>query len=62
MHLHYASYLLDFTLSWEEGISCVEFSKDAAQTPHIYGHAVGVTQDDFRRAIETTLDVGVNWW
>lgn len=59
-HLHYASYLLHFTLSREEGIACVEFSKDAAQTPHVNGHAVGVTQDDLRRAIETTLDVGVN--
>lgn len=60
-HLHDAGYLLHFTLSWEEGIACVEFGKDAAQAPHVNGHAVRVTQDDLWRAVEATLDVGVNW-
>lgn len=59
-HLHDAGYLLYFTLSREEGIACVEFGKDAAQAPHVNGHAVRVTQDDLRRAVEATLDVGVN--
>lgn len=59
-HLHDASDLLHFTLPREEGIACVEFGKDAAQAPHVNGHAVRVTQDDLRRAVEATLDVGVN--
>lgn len=59
-YLHYASYLLHFTLSWKDRITCVEFSKDAAQTPHVNGHAVGVTQNDLWRAVEATLDVGVH--
>lgn len=59
-YLHYASDLLHFALSWEERIARVEFSKDAAQTPHVNGHAVGVTQDDLWRAVEATLDVGVH--
>lgn len=59
-YLHYASYLLHFTLSWEERIACVQFSKDATKTPHVNGHAVGMTEDDLWRAIEATLDVGVH--
>lgn len=59
-HLHYAGDLLHFALSWKERIACVEFSKDATQTPHVDGHAVGVTQDNLRRAVEATLDVGVH--
>lgn len=59
-YLHYASYLLHFALSWEERIACVQFSKDAAQTPHVNGHAVGVTKDDLWRAVEATLDVRVH--
>lgn len=59
-YLQYASYLLNFTLSWKERIACVELSKDAAQTPHVNSHAVGVTQDDLWRTIEAALDVGVH--
>lgn len=59
-YLHNASYLLHFALPWEERIACVEFGKDATQTPHVNGHAVGVTQDDLWRAVEATLNVGVH--
>ena len=60
LYLHDASYLLCLALSWEQRIACVELSKDATQTPHVDGHAVGVPQDDLWRAVEATLDVGVN--
>lgn len=60
-YLHYASNLLHFTLSWEERIACVELGKDAAQTPHVNGHAVGVAQDHLWGAVEAALDVGVHW-
>lgn len=59
-YLHDAGYLLHLALSWEDRIACVEFGKDATQTPHVNGHAVGVTQDDLWRAVEATLDVGVH--
>ena len=59
-YLHYAGYLLHFTLSWKDRIARVEFSEDATQTPHVNGHAVGVTQDDLWRAVEAALDVGVH--
>lgn len=59
-NLHDAGYLLHLTLSWEERIARVEFSQNAAQTPHINGHAVVVTQDNFWRAVEAALDVGVH--
>lgn len=60
-HLHYARHLLHFTLSWKERVAGVELSEDAAQTPHVDGHAVRVAQYDLRRAIEATLDVGVHY-
>lgn len=60
-YLHYASYLLHLALSWEERVACVELGQDAAQTPHVDGHAVWVTQDHLRRPVEATLDVGVHW-
>lgn len=59
-YLHYASYLLHLALSREERVAGVEFTEDATQTPHVDGHAVGVTQDDLWRAVEATLDVGVD--
>lgn len=60
-YLHYASYLLHLALSWEERVACVELGQYAAQTPHVDGHAVWVTQDHLRRPVEATLDVGVHW-
>lgn len=61
-HLHDAGYLLHLTLSWEERVAGVELGKDAAQTPHVDGHTVRVTQDDLWGAVEATLDVGVHCW
>lgn len=60
LYLHYASYLLHLALSWEKRVACVELGQDAAQTPHVDGHAVWVTQDHLRRPVEATLDVGVH--
>lgn len=59
-YLHNAGDLLHFALPWEDRIACVEFSKDATQTPHVDGHAVRVTQDDLWGAVEATLNVGVH--
>lgn len=59
-YLHYACYLLHFTLPWEQRIACVEFSQNAAQTPHVNCHVVGLTQDDLWGAVEAALNVCVD--
>lgn len=61
-YLHDAGYLLHLALPWEERVAGVELGQDAAQTPHVDGHAVRVTQDDLWGAVEATLDVGVHCW
>lgn len=60
LYLHDAGDLLHLTLPREERVAGVELGQDAAQTPHVDGHAVRVTQDDLRGAVEATLDVGVH--
>lgn len=58
--LHDAGDLLDLALPREKRVSRVKLGQDAAQAPHVYGHAVRVAQDHLRRAVETALDVRVH--
>ena len=61
MYLHDAGDLLHLALPREEREAGVELSHDAAQAPHVDGHAVGVAQNHLWGAVETTLDVGVDY-
>ena len=46
--------------SMMEGVAGQELGQDAAQAPHVDGHAVPGTQDDLRGPVEPWLDVGVD--
>lgn len=59
-HLHDTGDLLHFTLSWEEGIASVQLCQNAAQAPHVYGHAVRVAQNHLWWAVEAALNVSVH--
>ena len=60
-YLHNTCKLFHFILPREEGVPGVELCQDAPETPHVNRHAVLMTQDDLRRAVEAALDVSVHW-
>lgn len=59
-HLHDTGKLLLFILSGENRIPSEEFGQDTAHTPHVDGHTVRHAKNDFRGAIEPTLNVRVH--
>lgn len=59
LDLHNATELLLFIFAREEWVSCIELGEDTSQTPHIDSHVVRHAKNNFRRTVETALDVGV---
>ena len=47
-----AGELVALVLSGQEGVAGQELGQDAAQAPHVDGHAVPGTQDDLRGPVE----------
>jgi len=58
--LNYTGELISLVLATEEGISGQEFGQNAAKAPHVDGHAIPSSDDDFRRTVEAGLDVRVD--
>ena len=50
-----------FVFAGEEGVAYRQLVEDAAEGPHVDGRRVGDTQHDFRRAVESALDVRVDF-
>lgn len=59
-HFHYTSQLFLFVLTRENGVSSQELGKNTTNTPHIYRHAIGHSQNDLGRTIESRLNVGIH--
>ena len=59
-HLHDAGHLLGLALPGEQGPPGVELGQDAAQAPHVDGHAVRLAKDHLGGAVEPALNVGVH--
>ena len=59
-NLHDTRELLLFVFSREYRIACEQFGQYTSHTPHIDGHAIRHAQNDFRRTVETTLDISVH--
>lgn len=60
-HLHDARQLLLLVLAWKDRHASVQLGEDAAETPHIDGHGVADAEDDLGRAVESGLDVRVDF-
>lgn len=58
-YFHDARKLLSLVLTRKDRVAGQQFSKDAAKRPHVYWHTIGHPKNDFRRAVEARLDVGV---
>lgn len=58
--LHDASKLLLLVLTREDGISSPKLCENATERPHIDAQAIAAAKNDFRTAVETRLDVGVD--
>lgn len=59
--LHDARQLLLLVFAREDRESCIELGEDATQTPHVDSHVIVHAQDDFRRPIETTLNISIDY-
>ena len=59
-NLHDTRQLLLLIFTREDGKAGVQLSKDATQTPHVDGHMIIHAKDDFGRAIEATLNIGID--
>jgi hypothetical protein len=53
--------LLLLVLTREDGEASVQLGQDATKTPHVDSHVIVHAKNDFRRAVETTLDVCVHY-
>jgi len=58
--LHDTRQLLLLVFAREDRESCIELGEDATQTPHVDSHVIVHAQDDFRRPIETTLNISID--
>ena len=58
--LHDAGQLVALVLARQQGKARHQLGQDAAQAPHVDGHAVARAQDHFRRTVEARLDVRVH--
>lgn len=58
--LHDARKLFLFILTREDWISREKLRQDTSQTPHVNWQSIGHAQDDFRRPVETRLNVGID--
>jgi hypothetical protein len=58
--LHKHLHLFLFIFSGEERVPHEHFGHDAAETPHVDWHGVGQAKYDLRRAVEATLNIGVD--
>ena len=56
---HDAGELLLLVFAGEDGVAGEELGEDATETPHVDGEAVAHAQNDFRRAVEAGLNVGI---
>lgn len=59
--LHDTGQLLLFVLSRKYGETCVQFRQNATQTPHINCHVIIHTKNYFRRSIEPTLNISIDF-
>ena len=60
-HFHNTRKLLLFVFPREDRKTGVKFSQNATKTPHVNCHMIVHAKDNFRRSIETTLNVSVDF-
>ncbi|ETV99496.1 hypothetical protein H310_08171 [Aphanomyces invadans] len=56
-HFHDARELLAFVLAGKDGIPREQLAQNARKAPHVNGHPVRQTEDDFGRSVEPRLNV-----
>ena len=61
LNLHHQCHVIFFVFSGEEWLAHVELVEDAAEGPHVDCRAVGDAEHDLWGAVETRLDVGVDF-
>ena len=59
-HLHNTRYLIVLARSREKWKSKEQLDGDAAQGPHVDRSCIGNAEQDFWRAVESRLNVGVD--
>lgn len=52
--------MIFFVLTWEQRIADIKFVKNTPKRPHINSGCISDSKYDFRRPVESTLDIGVN--
>ena len=57
---HNTCQLLLLVLAREDRETCIQLSQDTTQTPHVDGHMIVHAEDNFRGAVEPTLDIRVD--
>lgn len=60
IELHNIGQLFNLTFSREEWKPGIKFSDDCSEWPHVNSRCVGYSEYDFRRSVESWLDIGVN--
>ena len=60
-NFHDAGQLFLLIFTREDGISSPKLCKNATERPHIDAQAIAAAKNDFRTAVETRLDVGVDF-
>ncbi len=58
--LYDTGQLVPFVLAWEQRVPGEQLGQNAAQAPHVDGHAVLGSEDHLGRAVEARLNVRVN--
>lgn len=53
--------MIFFVLAWEEWVADGQLIQDAPERPHVNRRVVGDAKHDFRRTVETRLDVCVDF-
>lgn len=59
-NLHDTRQLLLLIFTRKDRESRIELGEDATQTPHVNSHVIVHAQDNFRRPIETALDISID--
>jgi hypothetical protein len=60
-NLHDTRQLLLLIFTRKDRESRIELGEDATQTPHVNSHVIVHAQDNFRRPIETALDISIDY-
>ena len=60
IEFHDIGQLFNLTFSREEWKPGIKFGDDCSEWPHVNCSCVGYSEYDFRRSIESWLDIGVN--